>query len=106
MKTTSLILICAMIVLLAGCGSAAPACDIAATTLPVYQFTSMITEGTGLTVTAVNLMDESVEAIECMEENVFGVQYYPDAAQGPNETFDPFDDYVALMKKANVNGEN
>lgn len=63
-------------------------------------------EGTGLTVTAVNLMDNTVEAIECLQENVLAVQYYPDAAQGPNKTFDPFDDFAALMKQADVNGEN
>ena len=69
MKTTSLILICAMVVLLlAGCGSAAPACDIAATTLPVYQFTSMITEGTGLTVT--RLVTESVSCLHDYSLNV------------------------------------
>ena len=60
----------------------------------------------GLNVTAVNLMDETVEAIECLEENVFAIQYYADAAQGPDKTFDPFDDFLALMKQANVNGEN
>ena len=44
-----------------------------------------------------------MEGVACAEANVMGTQYYPDAAQGPNETFDPFDDYVAMMKKANVN---
>ena len=53
-----------------------------------------------------HLMDDSVEGVACAEANVMGTQYYPDAAQGPNETFDPFDDYVAMMKKANVNGVN
>lgn len=71
-----------------------------------YAVCGKSVEGTGLKVTAVNLMDETVEAIACEAENAFGVQYYPDAAQGPEKTYDPFDDFVALMKKANVNGEN
>ena len=62
MKLTSLLLICAMVLaLFAGCASQQPACDIAATTLPVYQFTTFLVEGTGLTVT--RLVTESVSCL-------------------------------------------
>jgi zinc transport system substrate-binding protein len=47
--------------LLCGCGDPAETADIAATTLPVYQFTAMLCEGTGLTVT--RLVNESVSCL-------------------------------------------
>ena len=68
-----------------------------------YAVCGKSVEDTGLTVTAVDLIDNTVEALECEADFVFGTQYYPDAAQGPDKTFDPFDDFADMMKKANVN---
>ena len=70
MKLTSWILICALVVVcFAGCGQQQPeAADIAATTLPVYQFTSMLCEGTGLTVT--RLVTENVSCLHDYSLNV------------------------------------
>ena len=48
-------------ILLCGCDGPTEAADIAATTLPVYQFTAMLCEGTGLTVT--RLVNESVSCL-------------------------------------------
>ncbi len=58
LKSFSLLLCC---VLLVGCGVGAPQAEIAATTLPVYNFTSTLCEGTGLTVT--RLVTESVSCL-------------------------------------------
>ena len=69
MKITSYILILAMVALcFTGCGGAVESYDIAATTLPVYQFTSMLVEGTGLTVT--RLVTESVSCLHDYSLNV------------------------------------
>ena len=69
MKITSLILILSLVVLcFSGCGGTVDSCDIAATTLPVYQFTSMLVEGTGLTVT--RLVTESVSCLHDYSLNV------------------------------------
>jgi ABC-type Zn uptake system ZnuABC Zn-binding protein ZnuA len=46
---------------LVGCAAPADQADIAATTLPVYEFTSRLCEGTGLTVT--RLITESVSCL-------------------------------------------
>ena len=54
------ILLLLLALLLSACAPAAPA-DIAATTLPVWQFTCRITDGTGLTVT--RLVTESVSCL-------------------------------------------
>ena len=48
-------------ILLCGCTGPVETADIAATTLPVYQFTAMLCEGTDLTVT--RLVNESVSCL-------------------------------------------
>ena len=69
MKVTSLILILSLVVLcFSGCGGTVETADIAATTLPVYQFTAMLVEGTGLTVT--RLVTESVSCLHDYSLNV------------------------------------
>lgn len=61
MKHLSLFLIFILLAgMLSGCGKA-PQADIAATTLPVYEFTVILCQGTGLTVT--RLVTESVSCL-------------------------------------------
>lgn len=61
-----------LLLLLTGCAGPMPAADIAATTLPVYEFTCRITEGTGLTVT--RLVTESVSCLHDYSLNVSQVK--------------------------------
>ena len=69
MKVVSFILILTIVMLcFSGCGGTVDSCDIAATTLPVYQFTAMLVEGTGLTVT--RLVTESVSCLHDYSLNV------------------------------------
>lgn len=56
-----------LILLLCGCSAEQPA-QVAATTLPVYEFTSRICEGTGITVT--RLVTESVSCLHDYSLNV------------------------------------
>lgn len=51
-----------------GCSPAKPSAQVAATTLPVYEFTCRITEGTGITVT--RLVTESVSCLHDYSLNV------------------------------------
>ena len=67
MKRTLLILMLAC-VLLSGCAQATPAAQIAATTLPVYEFTVALCEGTPLTVT--RLVTEEVSCLHDYSLNV------------------------------------
>lgn len=57
-----------VILLLCGCGQTAPSAQVAATTLPVYEFTTRITEGTPITVT--RLVTESVSCLHDYALNV------------------------------------
>ena len=66
-KCLCIFLVC-LCLLTAGC-QAAPAADIAATTLPVYEFTSRLCEGTSLTVTSI-----VTEAVSCLHDYSLSVE--------------------------------
>ena len=68
-----------------------------------YAIDAASLEGTGLTVTHENVLDGSVEGVECTAESVFGVQFQPNDAIGPENSARLFDKFVALMKEGNVN---
>lgn len=61
MNMKQLILIIAILFLLSGCSLSAASADIAATTLPVYDFTARLCQGTDLVVT--RLVTESVSCL-------------------------------------------
>ncbi|MBO5323090.1 MAG: zinc ABC transporter substrate-binding protein [Oscillospiraceae bacterium] len=62
MKTTARILLLLLAAsVMAGCAPQTPQADIAATTLPVYEFTSLLCRGTDLTVT--QLVTENVSCL-------------------------------------------
>ena len=66
MKRILILLLCGL--LLAGCSAKEPPAQIAATTLPVYEFTSRIADGTGITVT--RLVTEEVSCLHDYSLNV------------------------------------
>ena len=69
MKHLSLILALSLLLLaLGGCSAQEPAAQIAATTLPVYEFTSRLCEDTGITVT--RLVTEEVSCLHDYSLNV------------------------------------
>lgn len=57
---------------------------------------------TGLTVTHINLLDNTVEGIECPEDRVFAVQYHPESAPGPQDSSYLFDRFISLMEESNA----
>ena len=62
-----LFILCAMLVLLSGCANNSYA-QVATTTLPVYDFTARLCEGTGITVT--RLVTENVSCLHDYSLNV------------------------------------
>ena len=56
-------------ILLSGCAKPQPQAQIAATTLPVYEFTALLCEGTGLTVTQL-----VTEAVSCLHDYSLNVR--------------------------------
>ncbi len=56
-------------------------------------------EGTGLEVTHINIMDNTVEGVQCEKDRLFSVQYHPESAPGPQDSVYLFDRFVALMRE-------
>lgn len=54
---------------------------------------------TRLTVTHRNLLDNTVEGVECIEDNIFSVQYHPESAPGPQDSAYLFDRFVNKMEE-------
>lgn len=59
--------------------------------------------GTGLTATHINLLDNTVEGVECKEDKVFSVQYHPESAPGPQDSAYLFDKFIEIMKEDKQN---
>ena len=57
-------------------------------------------EKTALTVTHVNLLDKTVEGVECRKDWVFSVQYHPESAPGPQDSDYLFGQFIAMMEEA------
>ena len=54
--------------------------------------------GTPLTVTHINLLDNTVEGVENKEDRVFSVQYHPESAPGPEDSTYLFDKFIKMME--------
>ncbi|MDE7219916.1 MAG: glutamine-hydrolyzing carbamoyl-phosphate synthase small subunit [Oscillospiraceae bacterium] len=55
--------------------------------------------GTGLEVTHINLLDNTVEGLACKEDKVFSVQYHPESAPGPQDSGYLFDRFIQMMEE-------
>ena len=56
-------------------------------------------KGTGLVVTHLNLLDNTVEGVRSEDGSMFSVQYHPESAPGPQDSGYLFDEFIDLMKK-------
>ena len=55
---------------------------------------------TPLTATHINLLDNTVEGLECANDRVFSVQYHPESAPGPQDSDYLFGQFIAMMEEA------
>ena len=53
--------------------------------------------GTGLQITHVNLLDQTVEGVKCEKDGVFSVQYHPESAPGPQDSGHLFDRFIRIL---------
>ena len=56
--------------------------------------------GTPLSVTHVNILDGTIEGVECRKDSAFSVQYHPESAPGPQDSAYLFERFLELMKAA------
>ncbi len=53
---------------------------------------------TKLVATHKNILDGTIEGVECKKDKVFSVQYHPESAPGPQDSSYLFDQFIDLMK--------
>ncbi len=66
-----------------------------------YAVDETTIEATPLSVTHINLLDKTVEGVECKEDKVFSVQYHPESAPGPQDSSYLFEKFIRIMKEEN-----
>ncbi len=64
-----------------------------------YAVDTASLENTELTMTHVNLLDNTAEGVESPENKLFSVQYHPESAPGPQDSEYLFDEFTKLMDK-------
>ena len=60
-------------------------------------------KATDLTVTHINLLDNTVEGVKCDKDKVFSVQYHPESAPGPQDSAYLFDRFISMMEEERNN---
>ena len=54
---------------------------------------------TPLEITHINLLDQTVEGVRCVNDRVFSVQYHPESAPGPQDSAYLFDEFIKILKE-------
>ncbi|MFI3278230.1 MAG: glutamine-hydrolyzing carbamoyl-phosphate synthase small subunit [Rikenellaceae bacterium] len=54
---------------------------------------------TRLTMTHHNILDNTAEGVECVEDKIFSVQYHPESAPGPQDSAYLFDKFIKMMEE-------
>ena len=55
-------------------------------------------KGTKLEPTHKNILDNTIEGVECKKDRIFSVQYHPESAPGPQDSGYLFDKFINIMK--------
>ncbi len=70
-------------------------------TITVHNHGFAVTDGTlpdDVAVTRLNLNDDCIEGLRCDRLRAFSVQYHPEAAPGPHDALNLFEDFAALVE--------
>lgn len=62
-----------------------------------YAVVKESVEETPLKITHINLLDGTVEGLECEEDKVISVQFHPESAPGPQDTIYLFDRFIKMI---------
>ena len=65
-----------------------------------YEVVSDSLAGTPLEITHVDVADGCIEGIECRDDRVFAVQFYPEGAPGPQDSLVLFDKFIKMMEES------
>lgn len=64
-----------------------------------YAVDANTVKGTGLEVTHINLLDNTVEGVKCVKDRVFSVQYHPESAPGPEDSTYLFGKFIKMIEE-------
>ena len=56
-------------------------------------------KGTGLEITHINILDNTIEGVSNKSDRVFSVQYHPESAPGPQDSSYLFDKFISMMNE-------
>ena len=56
-------------------------------------------KNTKLNITHINLLDNTIEGVECLEDKIFSVQYHPESAPGPEDSSYLFDKFIQMLEE-------
>ncbi|MCR5150914.1 MAG: glutamine-hydrolyzing carbamoyl-phosphate synthase small subunit [Clostridiales bacterium] len=59
-------------------------------------------KNTPLSVTHINLLDDTIEGVMCERDRVFGVQYHPESAPGPQDSGYLFDCFINMIEGGGI----
>lgn len=68
-----------------------------------YAVDAKSVEGTDLKVTHMNILDNTVEGVECEKDNIFSVQYHPESCPGPQDSAYLFDKFIRNIEEGKKN---
>ena len=68
-----------------------------------YAVDNASVQGTGLEITHINLLDNTVEGVRSLKDRVFSVQYHPESAPGPQDSNYLFDEFMEMIREAKEN---
>lgn len=68
-----------------------------------YAVDAKSIQATDLEITHINILDNTVEGVECKKDKIFSVQYHPESAPGPQDSAYLFDEFIAYMKEDKEN---
>ncbi len=69
----------------------------------LYAVDSESVAGTGLEITHLNVLDKTVEGVECKKDNIFSVQYDPESAPELHDNRYLFDKFINSLKEGQKN---
>ena len=64
-----------------------------------YAVDDASVSGTGLSVSHINVLDNTIEGVECEADRAFSVQFHPESAPGPMDSTALFEHFTELMKR-------
>lgn len=59
-------------------------------------------KNTELTATHINILDNTVEGVECPQKLIYSVQYHPESAPGPQDSYYLFRRFIEMMKEGRL----